>query len=80
MPLFEYHCEPCDKNFEKLSKQQADTEPCPDCGKGALKAVSVLLPAQVAPRQRFKLWLTGLIFERVTLNVQTTMAQLRVKA
>ncbi|MCK4507204.1 MAG: zinc ribbon domain-containing protein [Desulfuromonadales bacterium] len=41
MPLFEYHCESCDKTFEKLSKQQEETTPCPDCGQEAFRAVSV---------------------------------------
>lgn len=41
MPLFEYHCETCDKTFEKLLKQQEETAPCPDCTQEAFKAVSV---------------------------------------
>ncbi len=41
MPLFEYHCEACNKTFEKMTKVQEDNMPCPDCGKASPKAVSV---------------------------------------
>jgi len=41
MPLYEYHCDTCDKTSEKSFKQQAETTPCPDCGQEAFKAVSV---------------------------------------
>ncbi len=41
MPLYEYHCESCDKTFEKICKQQKDTAACPDCGQEAFKTVSV---------------------------------------
>lgn len=41
MPLFEYHCESCNKTFEKLCKKQQEKSFCPDCGQEATKAVSV---------------------------------------
>ena len=40
MPLFEYRCESSEKKFEKMSKKQEATAPCPDCGQEAFKAVS----------------------------------------
>ncbi len=41
MPLFEYHCEPCNKTFEKLLKKQEPEAPCPACSQPAQKAVSL---------------------------------------
>lgn len=41
MPLFEYHCETCNKTFEKLLKQQEAEAQCPVCDAMAKKAVSV---------------------------------------
>jgi len=48
MPLFEYHCKPCDKTFEKLCKPQQDQATCPDCGKAAAKAVSMFAASSCA--------------------------------
>lgn len=31
MPLYDFHCKDCDKNFELLIKI-ADTPACPECG------------------------------------------------
>lgn len=31
MPLFEYHCAPCDTDFELLVRS-SETPSCPDCG------------------------------------------------
>lgn len=42
MPLFEYHCESCNKTFEQLTQSQEATTPCPDCGQEAPKVVSAL--------------------------------------
>lgn len=41
MPLYEYHCESCDKSFEKIFKEQEDTATCPGCDQDAFKIVSV---------------------------------------
>lgn len=41
MPLYEYHCESCDKSFEKIFKEQEETATCPGCGQDAFKIVSV---------------------------------------
>jgi putative FmdB family regulatory protein len=31
MPLYEYHCEPCDHRFETLIRSPADLARCPLC-------------------------------------------------
>ena len=32
MPLYEYHCEPCDHTFETLVRSATDAPRCPECG------------------------------------------------
>lgn len=32
MPIYEYHCEPCDENFETLVRSSNDVAHCPKCG------------------------------------------------
>lgn len=32
MPIYEYHCAPCDHTFETLIRNQGDTAHCPKCG------------------------------------------------
>jgi putative FmdB family regulatory protein len=32
MPLYEYHCAPCDRTFETLIRSSSDQPHCPDCG------------------------------------------------
>lgn len=32
MPLFEYHCEPCEATFELLVRTANETVACPICG------------------------------------------------
>jgi putative FmdB family regulatory protein len=32
MPLYEYHCEPCDHTFETLIRSTSDLASCPHCG------------------------------------------------
>jgi putative FmdB family regulatory protein len=31
MPIYEYHCEPCDHTFETLIRGQGDVARCPRC-------------------------------------------------
>lgn len=31
MPIFEYKCEACGKEFEELVFKEGDTVPCPEC-------------------------------------------------
>ncbi len=31
MPIYEYHCESCDVDFERLVRSAAETIRCPDC-------------------------------------------------
>ena len=42
MPLYEFSCEPCDKDFELLIRMEKSEEPqnCPKCGKEGKKKVS----------------------------------------
>jgi putative FmdB family regulatory protein len=32
MPIYEYHCAPCDLDFETLVRSDADLPRCPQCG------------------------------------------------
>jgi putative FmdB family regulatory protein len=32
MPIYEYHCAKCGKNFERLVRSAKETVSCPDCG------------------------------------------------
>jgi putative FmdB family regulatory protein len=32
MPIYEYHCDPCDHTFETLIRGQGDVAHCPRCG------------------------------------------------
>ncbi len=32
MPIYEYHCEPCEHTFETLIRSGGDTAQCPRCG------------------------------------------------
>ena len=32
MPIYEYHCEPCDHTFETLIRREGDVARCPRCG------------------------------------------------
>ena len=36
MPIYEYHCTPCDHTFETLVRRPTDTPHCPQCGGDAL--------------------------------------------
>ena len=36
MPIYEYHCAPCDHTFETLVRRSTDTPHCPQCGSAAL--------------------------------------------
>ena len=40
MPIYEFICPKCTKNFEKIVNQGQDAN-CPECGHGAKKKVSV---------------------------------------
>ncbi|SIO33059.1 putative regulatory protein, FmdB family [Singulisphaera sp. GP187] len=51
MPIYEYHCEPCDHTFETLVRGQGDTPHCPQCGGIDLhKQFSVPASAQAGGR------------------------------
>ena len=32
MPIYEYHCEPCEHTFETLIRREGDVARCPRCG------------------------------------------------
>ena len=41
MPLYEYHCDGCDEEFESIqSIAKRDDAECPDCGKPARRLLS----------------------------------------
>ncbi len=40
MPIYEYRCESCSHEFEKIVKVGAEPPPCPECGEGVRKLVS----------------------------------------
>jgi putative FmdB family regulatory protein len=40
MPIFEYRCRECHTVFEKIQRNPADQEFCPECGGIARRAVS----------------------------------------
>lgn len=45
MPLYDYHCEVCDKQFELLVRS-ADVPACPTCGTSDIKRlISAIAPA-----------------------------------
>ena len=44
MPIYEYHCEPCDHNFETLIRSRDDLAHCPKCG-GIELAKQLSVPA-----------------------------------
>lgn len=51
MPLYEYHCEPCDHSFETLIRTQSDSPHCPQCGGiDLVKQFSVPAAAQSSSR------------------------------
>lgn len=37
MPIYEYACPACGRDFEKLVRMNADAPPCPSCGSGDVK-------------------------------------------
>jgi len=36
MPIYEYHCESCTREFETLVMRKSETVTCPDCGSDKL--------------------------------------------
>jgi putative FmdB family regulatory protein len=41
MPLYEYHCDHCDEEFETLrSLKERDNAECPECGRPARRLLS----------------------------------------
>jgi putative FmdB family regulatory protein len=58
MPLYEFHCDKCDRTHERFQwgTQRTDTIVCPDCGEYCRKMISVTAP----PEERFaRRWHTG---------------------
>ena len=48
MPIYEYRCEPCDRTFEALIRNNGDAPHCPGCGTiDVAKQFSVPAAAQV---------------------------------
>lgn len=47
MPIYEYHCEPCQREFELLVRSSSETPRCPSCGSDQVgKLFSVPAAAQ----------------------------------
>jgi putative FmdB family regulatory protein len=47
MPIYEYHCQPCDRTFETLIRSESDVARCPGCGSlEVAKQLSVPAAAQ----------------------------------
>jgi len=40
MPCYEYNCEPCDFNFERVGQTDDSHSSCPQCGKHAGRVIS----------------------------------------
>ncbi|MBW2731752.1 MAG: zinc ribbon domain-containing protein [Deltaproteobacteria bacterium] len=42
MPLYDFHCAHCDKDFEefKMLADLDEPEACPECGKSAIRQIS----------------------------------------
>lgn len=40
MPIYEYRCETCGHQFEKMVRMNDDAPPCPSCGAGVKKLIS----------------------------------------
>ena len=52
MPIYEYHCEPCDHTFETLIRSAGDLAHCPRCGSlEVAKQLSVPAAAQTGRTQ-----------------------------
>lgn len=48
MPIYEYKCEACDEQFERLSKSMSPPRPsqCPSCGSGSVVRVLSVFAAR----------------------------------
>ena len=47
MPIYEYHCKPCDLRFELLTTiSRADQSVCPNCGSGKVKRLMSMFSAR----------------------------------
>jgi putative FmdB family regulatory protein len=45
MPIYEYHCEPCDHDFETLVRSSSDVPRCPKCGESDTLQKQFSVPA-----------------------------------
>jgi putative FmdB family regulatory protein len=61
MPIYEYHCRPCDQTFETLVRSPAETPECPQCGesKYLTKQFSPPAAAQSGSSARANLPISG---------------------
>ncbi len=82
MPLYEYHCEKCDKVFEALRplRESDAPTPCPDCGSDADR----ILPTSFSARSWGKGYPQRVPFhQRPVRNVEpkkSTVARVKPKA
>lgn len=62
MPIYEYRCESCEKDFESFhSRMDEEPEECPDCGKlseriSHLNRQHINKPEYVPPPKARKVW------------------------
>jgi putative FmdB family regulatory protein len=47
MPIFEFHCQKCDKTFERLVFRSDETVECPDCGEQGVNKLMSSCAAKV---------------------------------
>ena len=61
MPLYEYHCEPCDEKFEVLRAMSRGDDPatCPTCGGEGRRVLSVFAAITVGGSDSAPLPLPG---------------------
>jgi putative FmdB family regulatory protein len=47
MPIFEFHCQKCDKEFERLVFRSDEVVECPDCGEQSVNKLMSSCAAKV---------------------------------
>jgi putative FmdB family regulatory protein len=47
MPIFEFHCQKCDKTFERLVFRSDEAVECPDCGEQSVNKLMSSCAAKV---------------------------------
>ena len=50
MPIFEYLCQNCDKEFERLVFRSDETVECPECGQQSVNKLMSACAANIFPQ------------------------------